>query len=128
MKLRIAKKIAKRLRHHAAGSLNRRLTRFRTVARAGERLGELEGAIQLYCDCLNRVNKDHAEDYLDDWDAANDDFGDSDDRCPDCGGDGWGIVGLDWESDDPINGPYPGESQQCPNCHGSGKAEDCTTW
>ena len=27
-----------------------------------------------------------------------------------------------------VNGPYPGESQICPCCGGSGKAEDCTFW
>lgn len=48
--------------------------------------------------------------------------------CHYCGGDGWGIVGTDWDSDDPINGPYDGETEQCPCCHGSGKAKDCTFW
>jgi hypothetical protein len=60
------------------------------------------------------------------------DCGDPD--CPDCGdchycgGDGWGIVGTDWDTDDAINGPYDGEVQRCPCCHGSGKAKDCTFW
>jgi hypothetical protein len=51
-----------------------------------------------------------------------------DDRelCSYCGGDGWGIVGCDWDSDDYINGPFHGEIQQCPCCNGSGKAEDMT--
>ena len=35
---------------------------------------------------------------------------------------------LDWDSDDPINGPYDGESERCPCCHGSGLAKDCTFW
>jgi hypothetical protein len=48
--------------------------------------------------------------------------------CWQCGGQGWGIVGTDWDSDDPINGPYPGEAEQCPCCHGSGMAKDCTYW
>lgn len=48
--------------------------------------------------------------------------------CHYCGGDGYGIVGCDWDSDDYINGPYDGEVQRCPCCHGSGKAEDCTFW
>lgn len=48
--------------------------------------------------------------------------------CHYCGGEGWGIVGCDWSSDDPINGPYDGEIEDCPCCHGSGKAEDCTFW
>lgn len=48
--------------------------------------------------------------------------------CHYCCGEGWGIIGDDWDSDDPINGPYPGESQRCPCCGGSGKAEDCTFW
>lgn len=49
-------------------------------------------------------------------------------HCHYCGGDGWGIVGDNWESDDPINGPYPGEIEECPCCHGSGLAKDCTFW
>ena len=44
-----------------------------------------------------------------------------DDRCETCGGDGWGIVGTDWDCDDGINGPYDGEVAKCPDCHGSGK-------
>jgi DnaJ-class molecular chaperone len=48
--------------------------------------------------------------------------------CHYCDGDGWGLVGVDWDSDDPINGPYDGQSQRCPCCHGSGKAEDETFW
>lgn len=51
-----------------------------------------------------------------------------DTTCHYCGGEGWGIVGCDWDSDDPINGPYDGETQKCPCCHGSGKAKDCTFW
>lgn len=50
------------------------------------------------------------------------------DVCPHCKGDGWGIVGLDWECDDPINGPYDDEIEHCPFCHGSGKAEDVWIW
>lgn len=45
-----------------------------------------------------------------------------------CHGEGWGIVGNDWDSDDPINGPYDGDVQRCPNCGGSGNAKDCTFW
>jgi hypothetical protein len=26
--------------------------------------------------------------------------------CSYCDGDGWGIVGTDWDTDDAINGPY----------------------
>lgn len=48
--------------------------------------------------------------------------------CHYCGGKGHGIVGVDWESDDPINGPYEGESEECPCCGGSGSAEDCKFW
>jgi len=48
--------------------------------------------------------------------------------CPHCNGDGCGIVGLDWECEDPINGPYDGEIERCPFCHGSGKAEDVSIW
>lgn len=48
--------------------------------------------------------------------------------CHTCGGEGWGVVGSDWDSDDPINGPYDGEIERCPNCRGSGKAKDCTYW
>ena len=56
------------------------------------------------------------------------DYDDDDEFCWQCGGDGWGIVGVDWDSDDPINGPYNGEIERCPCCGGSGKAEDCTYW
>jgi hypothetical protein len=48
-----------------------------------------------------------------------------DDLCPTCGGDGWGIVGTDWDCDDAINGPYNGQIERCPNCRGSGKLKDC---
>lgn len=56
---------------------------------------------------------------------------DDDDECLPCwycGGDGWGIVGLDWDTDDAINGPYDGEIEKCPCCKGSGSAKDCTFW
>lgn len=33
-----------------------------------------------------------------------------------CGGEGWGIVGTDWDTDDAINGPYDGEVEKCPCC------------
>lgn len=45
-----------------------------------------------------------------------------------CGGDGYGIVGTDWDTDDAVNGPYDGEVQKCPCCHGSGQSKDCTFW
>ena len=48
--------------------------------------------------------------------------------CWTCGGQGWGFVGTDWDSDDPINGPYDGEAETCPNCLGSGLAKDCWYW
>lgn len=48
--------------------------------------------------------------------------------CHYCRGEGWGIVGTDWDSDDSINGPYPGEDEKCPCCGGSGAAADCTFW
>lgn len=41
--------------------------------------------------------------------------------CHYCGGEGFGIVGVDWDSDDPINGPYDGDIEQCPYCNGSGE-------
>jgi hypothetical protein len=50
------------------------------------------------------------------------------DACHQCSGDGWGIVGVDWDSDDYINGPYDGDIDECPCCHGSGLAKDCTYW
>lgn len=49
-------------------------------------------------------------------------------HCHYCGGEGYGMVGCDWDSDDPINGPYDGEIQKCPCCRGSGDAKDCTFW
>jgi hypothetical protein len=48
--------------------------------------------------------------------------------CHYCCGEGFGIVGTDWDSDDGVNGPYPGDIEQCPCCGGTGKAEDCTFW
>ena len=54
---------------------------------------------------------------------------DDDERdCSYCGGEGWGIVGTDWDTDDAINGPYDGEIEKCPNCGGSGDADDMTFW
>lgn len=56
-------------------------------------------------------------------------YDDDEDRdCSYCGGDGWGIVGTDWDTDDAINGPYNGEIERCPNCGGSGNADDMTFW
>jgi hypothetical protein len=46
--------------------------------------------------------------------------------CPTCHGEQWGIIGVDWEMDDPINGPYDGDVEKCPNCGGSGKWKDAT--
>jgi len=48
--------------------------------------------------------------------------------CWRCGGEGYGIVGCDWDPEDAINGPYPGEIEQCSCCHGTGKASDCWYW
>lgn len=60
---------------------------------------------------------------------GDDDYDDGEERaCWHCGGEGWGIVGTDWDSDDPINGPYDGEIQRCTCCNGSGLAKDCTWW
>jgi len=49
-------------------------------------------------------------------------------ECWRCHGEGWGIVGVDWDSDDYINGPYDGEVVECDCCHGSGLAKDCWYW
>lgn len=64
------------------------------------------------------------------YDDRCDDFAldDGEQDCSYCGGDGWGIVGTDWDTDDAINGPYDGETEKCPNCHGSGNAKDMTFW
>ena len=48
--------------------------------------------------------------------------------CHTCHGEQWGIIGGDWESEDPINGPYEGDIERCPNCGGTGKEKDCTYW
>lgn len=61
-------------------------------------------------------------------DLSVDDSRTNDPRCHTCDGDGWGIVGADWDSDDPINGPYDGEIEKCPNCHGTGLEKDCWFW
>lgn len=54
---------------------------------------------------------------------------DDDERvCSYCGGEGFGIVGVDWDTDDAINGPYDGEIERCPNCAGSGDGDDMTFW
>lgn len=53
---------------------------------------------------------------------------DSEETCHYCHGAGWGVIGTDWDCDDPINGPYDGETERCPCCGSSGKAEDCTFW
>lgn len=63
----------------------------------------------------------------DEYDGDDDD-GDRPRSCWYCGGEGYGIVGNDWDSDDPINGPYDGEIERCPCCGGTGQAEDCTFW
>lgn len=63
--------------------------------------------------------------------VVDEDFDDDDpdlELCHTCGGDGWGIVGVDWDSDDYINGPYDGEVTPCPNCGSSGLEKDCTYW
>jgi len=63
--------------------------------------------------------------------VVDEDFDDDDpdlELCHTCRGDGWGIVGVDWDSDDYINGPYDGEVSPCPNCGGSGLEKDCTYW
>ncbi|MGH2352514.1 MAG: hypothetical protein ACRDI2_23800 [Chloroflexota bacterium] len=57
-----------------------------------------------------------------------DDFNDDEPECMTCHGQGWGIVGVDWDSDDPINGPYDGEAETCWNCHGSGLAKEQWLW
>jgi len=57
---------------------------------------------------------------------GDDDIGDEDNLCHYCDGDGWGIVGLDWDCEDGVNGPYNGETERCPNCHGSGLSNDTT--
>lgn len=65
-----------------------------------------------------------------DDDPLNDDndYQDEDHDCWYCRGEGWGVIGDDWDCDDAINGPYDGEVQRCPCCHGTGKAKDCTFW
>jgi hypothetical protein len=56
------------------------------------------------------------------------DDGEEDEFCHYCWGEGWGIVGVNWDCDDPINGPYYGELEPCPCCGGSGLVEDATFW
>lgn len=40
----------------------------------------------------------------------------NDDPCHYCDGDGWGIIGQDFFTDDYVNGPYYGEVIKCPYC------------
>lgn len=65
---------------------------------------------------------------LDGTDIPHRDHDYEDGRCHTCQGQGWGIVGVDWDTDDGVNGPFDGDVVKCPNCHGSGKAEDCWYW
>lgn len=73
---------------------------------------------------------DHYEEELDaDFESGGSDIDDPHRTlCYYCGGDGWGIVGTDWDCSDGINGPYDGEIERCPCCGGSGKAEDERFW
>jgi hypothetical protein len=77
--------------------------------------------------CVSWLEGPSEPTYTDPDDFEYQDF-DEGGRCHYCGGDGWGIVGCDWDCDDAINGPYPGEIQRCPCCNGSGNSEDCTFW
>lgn len=52
---------------------------------------------------------------------------DPDASCHYCRGEGWGLAGVDWGNDDPVNTP-DGEVEVCPCCGGSGDADDCTFW
>lgn len=63
---------------------------------------------------------------LADHDHDDDEF-DSDRFCWRCGGDGFGIVGSDWDNDDPIN-EDDGTIERCDCCGGTGLAEDCRYW
>ena len=54
-----------------------------------------------------------------DWDEESD--------CRTCGGDGWGVVGDDWDAADPF-WDIPRTIQRCPNCRGSGLAKDQQFW
>lgn len=64
-----------------------------------------------------------------DDDAIGDrDWDDMPRACWRCHGEGYGVVGDDWDCDDPVNGPYDGEVERCDCCHGTGNAEDCTYW
>ncbi len=67
------------------------------------------------------------EDPQDDYDSFGDDF-DEDRFCHYCDGEGFGIVGTDWDCSDGVNGPYDGEVERCPCCGGSGMAKDCAFW
>lgn len=59
-------------------------------------------------------------DYPDDYDYE---FGDGDDDCFHCGGDGY----IDGYEDDPL-WFEPGETERCSSCGGSGRATDMTIW
>ncbi len=76
--------------------------------------------------CGTVTDQDFDEDDYDYGDGSQDDPHRK--TCWVCHGEAYGIVGTDFDSDDPINGPYPGEITKCPCCHGSGKAEDETYW
>lgn len=64
----------------------------------------------------------------DDTDTDTDFYCDDErDLCHFCGGAGSGVVGDDWDNDDPIN-VDDGTFETCPCCGGSGRADDCTFW
>lgn len=58
------------------------------------------------------------------WDGEHDDESRG---CWYCGGEGWGIVDLDFPCDDPL-WDLPGSVIRCRCCGGTGDAKDCTFW
>ncbi|MDE2101858.1 MAG: hypothetical protein KGL39_31720 [Patescibacteria group bacterium] len=101
------------------GSLVKYVSLWRQIVPSGSRHSP-DGLLQIRkSQRIMDEDFDYDDEYYDD---------DRERACHYCGGAGWGIVGCDWDSRDPINGPYNGEVEECPCCGGTGNAEDCTFW
>lgn len=66
---------------------------------------------------------------VDDYESDFGDESDGEDRhCWRCHGEGWGMVGVAWDVEDGVNGPYDDEIEECRRCNGSGLEKDAWYW